>query len=687
MKLHYALAAMLLCAAVGCTAVHSPKTGITNSGNKISTDTEYTVINQEVEKVEISVPNKAELTAKAVTKKDITAKGYNTSIYSIMYKNIIGNSELNQVDVTFSLKKGGIESKEICKTVSGFKASDPALSEQEQCNQEVEKVILSVTDAAAMTAEELTQHQDKITASNYNTGIYTLHYAVIKPDNARKEAAITFYLTKTGGVRSKDRTLTVTGFKEKVIPQEKADITERELLTLFNITETKISASAAAKKIAANGTFGAVHFTENRAEAYDDTKGTFTVYVSGTKDGKPFAKKLTVSGFTHPYAAAPQSVHSYTLNYDAAIRANKPLEEHIRAINTDSAKAFTGSFSMRLENGLDVQLGEHEDYRLTVTFASNAGNVCITPKLSTKNRIKRAENTVEEPVATVDSTYGVTHLNADLKKPYFVEKDVLNHILNAVKDDADFISVEANAFASQYYAKAMVLKTTPQGLFKTDKLKPYTDVYETKGSGYLEIKGLSAFIYTPVHNAITANDYDGSLEFTYCIASNNAFAENFPAAKTSDTQRVTKTGFKKIDTATAQTIFSFDLPKNFGFKTGKYEHTAAWKRKTTMMNGLTDMWLLREKGSAGGSDGLELNTQHFFRETDTNPYYLTLNAQNIEKSLAIGSDCGLSKGRSGEKILIKRIMVQKEGGQEYLTIKITFCGRDTPIEWKLKPLL
>lgn len=677
MKLHTGIMAALLLLVVSCTALTAPDTAQ-------DTDPEYTRINKEVDKVELSVPEKAALTAGAVTQKDIQSAGFNTALYSIKYETITADSAQKQLTVTFFLKKDGIESKRRSITLGGFKDAGSAPSAQELINQEVDKVTLSVQDAQSMVAEDLVSHTAKIQAAGFNTA-YTITYETIKPDNGKKEAAVTFLLKKTSGsdtIRSKTRTLTVGGFKAYTIPEHTADITEQDLLRLFDLTENKVTASAAAKKIAEGGTFGTVTFTGNQALAYNDTTGTFTVKVSGTKDGKPFEKKLTLSGFKNPYAAAPQSVHSYTLNFDEAIKGNKALADHITAINAAPATAFKESLSFSLDNGLQITLGEHEAYRLTAQFENKNEKIVITPHLQTKNYKKDLE-TAEQPADIVENLYGFHRLADLLTKPYFTEKDVLEHILNTVKNDESFIIADAQKFASEFYARVKVTKQTPQDLFNdTQKLKAYTDVYENKGSGHLEIKGLNAYLY---NNDITANDYEGSLTLTYCIASADTASENLLADKISSLHTVTKTGFRRIDSAIAKDIFGFGLVKNGEFLTTPENRKAAWLQKSTMN---TDRWLLHESGNAGDQNWFELK-HDFLQKTEKNkkklPHFLTLNGvEDIEAQLApIG--IWLSTGRSGEKILIKAIALNKKSQKEELTIKMYFCGNDEPLEWSIKP--
>ena len=119
-------------------------------------------------------------------------------------------------------------------------------------------------------------------------------------------------------------------------PQNSITLTESDVLAAFSLTKGPITASAAAKKIARDTPASGITFTERKMIAYDDEAGTFTVKVKGTKDGKNFSQKISVTGFTHPLAGkAIQSLDACELNLDDAIEHNYSLEKYIDEVNKD----------------------------------------------------------------------------------------------------------------------------------------------------------------------------------------------------------------------------------------------------------------------------------------------------------------------------------------------------------------
>ena len=140
------------------------------------------------------------------------------------------------------------------------------------------------------------------------------------------------------------------------MPQNPIELTEAELLSAFSLVKGSITASAAAKKIATGTPAGGITFTQKMAVSYDDEAGTFTVKVKGTKSGKEFEKEMTVSGFSNPYAANPQSMDTTggkgELKLDEGIEHNHSIEKYTgKAKNLNIANFFQAPLTFSLVNG------------------------------------------------------------------------------------------------------------------------------------------------------------------------------------------------------------------------------------------------------------------------------------------------------------------------------------------------
>lgn len=175
-------------------------------------------INNELKKVVLEIKNKENITAGELRQEDIRAYGFNANVYAINYEKIEADSEKREVYITVSLKKAGTESVSKVFTISGFKAPEQNLSDQELINIEADKVVLSIPDIENISFDELTT--DKLIASGYKKQ-YSIQYIAKKYNSQKKEVEITFYLTKNH-LRSKIRTFTISGFKESLPPSSRA---------------------------------------------------------------------------------------------------------------------------------------------------------------------------------------------------------------------------------------------------------------------------------------------------------------------------------------------------------------------------------------------------------------------------------------------------------------------------------
>ena len=139
-----------------------------------------------------------------------------------------------------------------------------------------------------------------------------------------------FVLAVTGCLQQGKPSGTENQGTNPAIPSNPNELVESDVLTAFGLQRGNITASAAAKKIATGTSAGSITFTQKTAVSYDDQAGTFTVKVKGTKNGKPFDKTISLTGFTHPLAEKTiQLLDACELNLDDAIEHNYSLEKYI----------------------------------------------------------------------------------------------------------------------------------------------------------------------------------------------------------------------------------------------------------------------------------------------------------------------------------------------------------------------
>lgn len=615
-------------------------------------------LDAEVDKVTLDVPKKANITAEELTQEDITSSGYDAASYAIKYETIKANSAEQKADITFFLKKEGVESKKRMVTITDFKAKvqNAAPMAQELINKEVDKVILTVTDKETITADELPAHKDKINASGYDTAAYTINYTVIKHDVAKREVEITFRLEKAD-LHSKTRTEKITGFKEKTVPPETIDIPEKTLLALFDLTETKITASAAAKKIAAaqTTTVGDYTFEEAKAVAYDDKAGTFTVKVKGKKAGKVFDKTFTISGFTHPYAGTSLGsvIGSEYLIFDKAIEENMALDTFIADANAAKGVGYTSfSYTLNKGGGKNAEFGIHSGYSLTARLSKVSGNkVKILADYEIMYK-KLTHGESEVPQFGESYTKTVTE-NAS----YFTQDHVLKHVLD--KTNENFVRVDANKFASYYYAMSKFGGTGFLN-FDMNQIKKYVDLYRTKDEGeHLQID-IATGINNPKGGGIKANDFTGELTVDYCIATPEQLQNQ---SGIQNSKKVTRRGLKTIQSGE-------DIKKHFIFTVILSPLTEdsknKWKDKT-----LQNVRLFYVDESSVNPSGVLTNPLPEPASAQ-NPYYLTL-CDPGNPLLGSGS-YGLSKDTNNRQIYIENIMLNKDSNSNKLKVSMQLCG-------------
>lgn len=639
-------------------------------------------INDELKKVILEIKGKEKIIAGELKQEDIRAHGFNANIYAVQYEKIEAYSDKQEAYITVSLKKAGTESASKIFTINGFKVPEQNISAQELINIEADKVILNIPNIENISFDELTT--DKIIASGYKQD-YTIEYNAKKYNLQTKEAEISFYLTKDN-LRSKINTLKLNGFKETVLPEGLADIKEEDLCSALSLTETKITASAAAKKIkeASNKTIADFIFEENTILNYDDKRGTFTVYIKGTFKEKPFSKKMRISGFSHPYRNQPESVYKKDLDFTLGIEENLLIDDYIQKANADIKKAFKEGLSFMLHKGHMlvneiIVLGEHDSYNMTAKLEKiDDSSLKIIPILNIKYKIKTDTDGIEKE--EID-TFSLARFLQPVK--YFTEKDVYDHILNQLNNPEDFINIDPSRFASEFYAKAMVLKRTPNGLFKDSAIEKYNTLYtKANPDKYLKLDGIGIELSNLNNENIIANDYEGSLRITYYIASYSLIAEPEHANFAMQQKTIKVTGFRTVNEETIKDLFPFAIAKGKDNK-GKIGTLSSWRKKYID----EASYLVKEGGSAGEENWLIFSNTNLAKENSSG-FVLSLSGDaDLHRYLATPDKQFLSTGRNGESILVKHIGLKKDINNDYLEIKMYFLGAGKPITLITNPYI
>lgn len=552
----------------------------------------------------------------------------------------------------------------------GCKGPQDQVSPQKVIDNEVEKVVLDVSGKMGMTASELTK--DKITASGYDSGTYEIEYRDIKSDDAKRIVSVIFILKKNS-LQSKERTVTITGFKVKdtinpppppVPGTESTRLEETELLSAVGLTKGEQTASAAAKKIAAEQghTVGALAFTEAQALSYDDEAGTFAVKIKGTKGGKSFEQEMTVSGFTYPYASPLTSVQTCTFNLDAAIEDNLSIDKYIEKINPEIENHLT--FKVLLENHRVISLGDTDAYRFTVQARKDndqlkVSNINYTLKYR-KCSAGGTETAEEKPYNTMQN------IVRNQKKPYFTEDDVFTYILK--KTDESFIKALNNEFASSISAFAKAHGSTPNNLLDMTKIQKYIDLYDTKGADeHLAVK-IAAGLYNAKNGTINANDVEGTLTLQYCITRDDKLADHINNSSegsiTAISEPVTKSGFRQANAETLKDLFEFKVEKQGGGTAADAQ--AAWH--TYQFPTSSNNWPLL-------SEDYQAKPLPSF---NGKPFRITINAvETPQDFFAVENATHLSKGSGDAKILLKGVVLNKPTGTTDLKATFVLSNNET----------
>ncbi|AIW90297.1 hypothetical protein JO41_11170 [Treponema sp. OMZ 838] len=447
-------------------------------------------------------------------------------------------------------------------------------------------------------------------------------------------------------------------------PQNPYELVEADVFEAFSLSKGHITASAAAKKIENGTPASGITFTERKMIAYDDEAGTFTITVKGTKDGKNFSQKISVTGFTHPLAEKfVQSVASCELNLDDAIEHNYSLAKYIEEVNKDkSGKKLVKKLSFMLSDSVTtIELGEHDSYTLTAKAKKGSPDTKIVVQPSVMFR-KLTEGGTETLVK--NTVFSFTHLNSSLKKDYFEAKDVFKYILDKTADSA--IKADLKEFASSFYAGAKATGQAPANLFTeefTNAVKKYADLYQTKDMNkQLAIDKITYGIAQPKNGGIDADDYTGTVKINLCIAtSDQVTAQNNISA----IKEIKKSGFAKItnaDELNKQVFFAVVSnlnPSDIDVQT--------WKNKI-----FTGRRLLSVNNSNGTVTPNPIANP--LPGGSGEPFQLCVNGMgNLASQLGCGH-FGASLTKNGKSIFIENIVLDKKQNETDLKITVQLKG-------------
>lgn len=456
------------------------------------------------------------------------------------------------------------------------------------------------------------------------------------------------------------------------VPQNPYELVEADVLEAFGLTKGKQSPFEAAEKIdSGNSVLPSIVFTQKEVTAYDDEAGTFTVKVTGTKNGIQFEKEMTVSGFANPYASDPQSIYTAddkgALKLDEGIEHNYSIEKYTEKANANIAAFFKAPLTVLLENGTSVTLGDFPGYTLTAALEKRGENkIKIVPVYTVKNHKKVGGGA--DTVTPTPHYSNFTRLSELLTKDYFTEKDVFEYVLN--KTDDSVIKVYPNEFASSFYALAKQTGGSPEALFDDSRLEPYKTRYQTKDADEYMQLDITCGIHDPKNGGIDADDYKGELTVRFCIATQEQLANQgeITAVKT-----ITRTGYAKITNAAElknQLFFDMSSKPN-----PSEEAIKTWKRKQ-----FDRVPLLRI-----GDDGAVVLASNPLPDGPDKPFCLCVNGEPTLSNHLGCATYGASKTRNNKVIFIENIQLQKTFGETDLQVKVHLMGSGSVLTLTMNP--
>ena len=480
-------------------------------------------------------------------------------------------------------------------------------------------------------------------------------------------ALLLFVLAVTGCPQHGKPSGTENNGTNPPMPQNPIELTEAELLSAFSLVKGSITASAAAKKIVTGTPAGGITFTQKAAVSYDDEAGTFTVKVKGTKNGKPFDKTVTFTGFTHPLKdKLIQSLVACELNLDDAIEHNYSLEKYITEVKKDpSGKKLVKKLSFLLNDGTTpIELGEHDGYTLTAKAQATGTQVWVQPSVKIVFR-KLTEGGTE---TLTDSTpFGFTHLKTQLTKDYFTEQDVFAHVLSNTNDTV--IKVHPSEFASSFYAAAKSGNST-ENLFDTSIIPSWTTRYQTKDADEYMQLDITCGISNPKNGGINADDYEGELTVRFCIATQEQLANQgeITAIKT-----ITRSGYAKITNAE-------ELKNQLFFDVSSKPNPSAEAKKNWKRKQFDRVPLLRI-----GDEGAVVLASNPLPDGPDKPFCLCVNGESTLSNHLGCKVYGASKTRNNKVIFIENIQLQKTSGETNLQVKVQLKGSGSVLTLTMNP--
>lgn len=453
-----------------------------------------------------------------------------------------------------------------------------------------------------------------------------------------------------------------------------SEITIEEILTAYGLERGKITASEAAKKInesAPRIPSPAFNFTEKTLVSYDDKTGVFKMKLKGIKNGKEFEKEILADGFPHPLAGKqPQSVIKNDLKFDVGIEENLSVEKYIEKVTASGTRVpfFKEGMSFMLSDSTTkIELGDHGMYSLTAVFEkSGSDKIKIKPVYKVRYR-RRTEGETAETEFPPDEPIFTQELRNGLIKDYFTENDVFQYILNKTNDN--FVKVNPNEFASEFYAIAKGAGITPDGLLDMNQIKKYQEIYKEKNADKHLMLKIDAGIYQPQNGGVKADDHTGTLTVNYCITTTDRLASQ---SGIFNSKEVTKSGFLKIENEAdlkKYILFTVIMPNPSANKT-------KWLNKRIAPN--FRLFAINESGNK------EVNKP--FSISD--PFYLSVNSDNPSDPIGLGNaSYNLTKVYSGAQlILIRAVRLNKNAGNKKLQISVELQGGHT-IETETVPFL
>ncbi len=338
-------------------------------------------------------------------------------------------------------------------------------------------------------------------------------------------------------------------------------ITETDIISTFGLKKNNITASNAATSIK-TGTKSVLNLTAVKVIAYDDEAGTFSLELTGSKNGKDFGTRtLSFSGFNHPYDSMPTSwgLKADELNLDEAIENNYSIAKFIEQIETNDGlklKVFE-KLSLGLSPHKYISYGKHEKegYELNVVISEASGKITITPRFEVL--YKKLEN--DKATESRKERSLISSIGKSKTCDYFTEKDVYNYLIKNVTE-ASFI-VDKDGFASYHYAYVKKYKSLVNTIYaKPSEIDTCLERYNKVKSDdtHLSLMDKKIRLGYYIHGNIKADDVEGKLSFTAAVAPE----DNFPSGNEIYAQKsIELSGFKTIRKENFNDLFNFTVMK------------------------------------------------------------------------------------------------------------------------------